>query len=65
MLAISRLTLMMALLGTTPAAAVGLGPLAKEGITDSDRKGFYLTVINPYPFVLAAVERERAGERYQ
>ena len=37
------------LLAAAPALAVGLGPLSKEGITDSDRKGFYLTVINPYP----------------
>lgn len=40
---------MLALIAAAPALAVGLGPLAKEGITDSDRKGFYLTVINPYP----------------
>ncbi|HEY6917099.1 MAG TPA: hypothetical protein VI381_05600 [Allosphingosinicella sp.] len=26
-----------------------MGPLKKEGITDGPRKGFYLTVINPYP----------------
>ena len=32
-----------------PALAVGLGPMSKEGVTDSDRKGFYLTLINPYP----------------
>lgn len=32
-----------------PAAAVGLGPLVAEGQTLSDRKGFYLTLINPYP----------------
>lgn len=31
------------------AQAVGLGPLAKEGVTASSRKGFYLTLINPYP----------------
>ncbi|MFC3711585.1 hypothetical protein ACFOMD_03320 [Sphingoaurantiacus capsulatus] len=31
-----------------PAAAIGLGPLTKSGITDSDSKGFYLTLINPY-----------------
>ena len=34
--------------GTT-AAAVGLGPLRKSGLTASDRKGFYLTLVNPYP----------------
>lgn len=49
MLAVTRLALLLAALGATPAAAVGLGPLSKEGVTDSDRKGFYLTVINPYP----------------
>lgn len=32
-----------------PAAAVGLGPLVNEGKTATDRKGFYLTLINPYP----------------
>lgn len=31
-----------------PALAVGLGPLSKSGVTDTDRKGFYLTLINPY-----------------
>ncbi len=31
------------------AGAVGLGPLTNSGVTDSDRKGFYLTLINPYP----------------
>jgi len=36
-------------LAATPALAVGLGPLSKSGITDSDRKGFFLTLINPYP----------------
>ncbi|MBX7534103.1 hypothetical protein K3175_00360 [Qipengyuania sp. GH1] len=33
----------------TTAAAVGLGPLRKSGLTASDRKGFYLTLTNPYP----------------
>lgn len=31
-----------------PAGAVGLGPLMNSGLTLSDRKGFYLTLINPY-----------------
>lgn len=31
-----------------PAFAVGMGPLAKSGITDGPRKAFYLTLINPY-----------------
>jgi len=41
--------LALAALASTPALAVGLGPLSKSGITDTDRKGFYLTLINPYP----------------
>lgn len=32
-----------------PAAAVGLGPLVKSGVTDGPRKAFYLTLFNPYP----------------
>lgn len=32
-----------------PATAVGLGPLRHEGVTASERKGFYLTLTNPYP----------------
>ncbi|GMM92371.1 hypothetical protein [Qipengyuania sp. MTN3-11] len=32
-----------------PALAVGLSPLAKEGLTAGPAKAFYLTVINPYP----------------
>lgn len=36
---------------TAPAFAVGLGPLAKSGVTDGPRKAFYLTLINPYPQV--------------
>lgn len=38
-----------ATLAAAPAAAVGLGPLRVDGATASDRKGFYLTLINPYP----------------
>lgn len=30
------------------AGAVGLGPLTHSGITDTERKGFYLTLMNPY-----------------
>ena len=41
--------LALAALASAPAFAVGLGPLAKSGVTDTDRKGFYLTLINPYP----------------
>lgn len=41
------------------AGAVGLGPLSESGLTNSDRKGFFLTLINPYPaqekFRLSAV----------
>ena len=32
----------------SPAAAVGLGPLVKQGVSDGPAKGFYLTLINPY-----------------
>ena len=49
MLAVRRLALLLGLAVAAPAVAVGLGPLTKEGVTDSDRKGFYLTVTNPYP----------------
>ena len=38
-----------AMLAASPAQSVGLGPLTASGLTDSDRKGFYLTLINPYP----------------
>lgn len=31
------------------ATAVGLGPLLHQGVTASERKGFYLTLTNPYP----------------
>ena len=33
----------------TTAAAVGLGPLEKSGVTDGPGKAFYLTLTNPYP----------------
>lgn len=36
---------------TAPAFAVGMGPLAKEGLADGPAKGFYLTVLNPYDHV--------------
>ena len=45
-----------------PAAAVGLGPLSNRGVTASERKGFYLTLINPYKdsqqFRLLAIGRD-------
>lgn len=57
-LALALATLMVA----GPALAVGLGPLTKEGLTDTDQKGFYLTLINPYPepeqFTTAAIGLE-------
>jgi len=31
------------------AGAVGFGPLSLSGVTRTERKGFYLTLINPYP----------------
>lgn len=40
---------LLLVLAAAPAAAVGLGPLRNEGVTASERKGFYLTLINPYP----------------
>jgi hypothetical protein len=52
-------------LSLAPAGAVGLGPLLNEGATNSERKGFYLTLINPYPqqerFRLYSIEWD--GER--
>jgi hypothetical protein len=39
----------LALVITTPGQAVGLGPLAKSGNIDGPRKGFQLTLYNPYP----------------
>lgn len=38
----------MSAAAAAPVLAVGLGPLAREGITDGPAKGFYLTVSNPY-----------------
>lgn len=46
--AIARLLAAAAVIGAAPAAAVGLGPLTKSGLTDGERKAFYLTLINPY-----------------
>lgn len=46
------LTLAAAVATVLPAGAVGLGPLAKEGFTDGPEKGFWLTLVNPYPQVL-------------
>ena len=47
----SRLRLVGAIvaLAATPALAVGLSPLRKEGPTAGPAKAFYLTLINPYP----------------
>ncbi len=36
---------------TGPAAAVGLGPLYKAGVTDAPDKGFWLTLLNSEPKV--------------
>lgn len=41
--------LLVAVAAGSAAGAVGLGPLSNSGLTNSDRKGFYLTLINPYP----------------
>jgi hypothetical protein len=41
---------LLAILGAhAPAVASGLGPLSSEGNTANERKGFYLTLINPHP----------------
>lgn len=40
---------LLAGVGLSSAGAVGLGPLTHSGVTNSERKGFYLTLINPYP----------------
>ena len=49
MLAVRRVVAALALAATVaPAAAVGLGPLAAAGVTRTERKGFYLTLINPF-----------------
>lgn len=40
---------LIAAVSFSSAGAVGLGPLTHSGVTDTDRKGFYLTLINPYP----------------
>lgn len=48
-----------------PALAVGLAPLAKEGLTVGPHKAFYLTVINPYTqartFAVAPDGEDAAG----
>jgi len=41
--------IVLALAAAAPAAAVGLGPLTAEGLTDGPRKAFYLNIMNPYP----------------
>lgn len=56
-------------LAAAPAFGVGLGPLAKAGVTDGPQKGFYLTLINPYPVATGfrayavGAEDERAQAR--
>lgn len=37
-----------ALLATAPSGAVGLGPLKLDGVIDGPRRGFGLTLYNPY-----------------
>jgi hypothetical protein len=51
MLAVKRfvpVALFAALALAGPLGAVGLGPLREEGIIDGPRKGFGLTLYNPY-----------------
>ncbi len=43
-----RIAPIAALALASPAFAVGLAPLSKEGLTAGPSKAFYLTVINPY-----------------
>lgn len=51
-----RLVAALALaLVATPALAVGLGPLSLAGVTRTERKGFYLVLVNPF----ATAERFR------
>lgn len=40
--------LLVGSLVATSAAAVGLGPLSRSGVTDGAGKAFYLTLTNPY-----------------
>jgi hypothetical protein len=50
MLAVRRLAAALALAAVAvPAAAVGLGPLMATGVTRTERKGFYLVLVNPFP----------------
>jgi hypothetical protein len=66
---IRTLCLAAAMLIAGPAAAQGFGPLKKSGITDADKKGFYFTLLNPYPgreeFLVYAVgaETEHPADR--
>ena len=57
-----RALLPLLLLLAAPAGAVGLGPLHKEGIVDGPKKGFYLTLLNPYDqavdYIAYAVDAE-------
>lgn len=46
---IARLSALALLACSSPLVAVGLGPLAKSGLTDGDRKAFWLTLINSEP----------------
>jgi len=43
-----RIAALAALVIATPVAAVGLGPLKEDGVIDGPRKGFNLTLYNPY-----------------
>ena len=44
----SRIVALVSLMAAVPVGAVGLGPLREEGIIDGPRKGFNLTLFNPY-----------------
>lgn len=44
----ARIFSLIALVAAVPVGAVGLGPLRDEGVIDGPRKGFNLTLYNPY-----------------
>ncbi len=55
------------LLTAAPLQAVGLGPLSLKGYIDGPRKGFQLTLYNPYPeavsFIAYAIGENDEGEQ--
>jgi hypothetical protein len=47
-MSVRRLIVAVVLASATPALAVGLGPLTREGIIDGPSEGFTLDLYNPY-----------------